>query len=278
MSVPVKSMKHFSVIRVNQGSVLIYVLWILVVISTLAFQLTSAARVNTLNQSAVASQLKQQMQLESAIQFGMFKIASGNWNNNKFQINLNNQDINIEIYNESGFNSLYELSNKSLNNLFNSINLDPEIVEKINKLRTNDKNYVKYNSFTELLNKADIDGGILAQLIPLVSIFQEDPVNPFQSPEQVLLLLPGVDQYRVNKLSETTDEEDRKQLRNEITDLLIAQGYDVSEDLSSYYRLYITLTDKTHTVFLKYDRRQKNYKVVLVNSIRGLDDRFEAAG
>lgn len=272
MNMPVKPLKAFPVIRLNQGSVLIYVLWILVVISTLAFQLTSAARVNTLNQSAVSSQLKQQMQLESAIQFGMFKIASGNWENNKFQINLNNQEIFIEIYNESGFNSLFNLSDKSLNKLFNSINMDSEIVDKVKKLRLKDENYVKYNSFTELLDKANIDDAVLAQLIPLISIFQEDAFNPLYSPEKVLLLLPGVDQYRVNKLTETTDEEERKQLRNEIADLLVSRGLEVSEDISAYYRLYVTVTDKKHTVFVKYDRRQKKYKVVLVNSMQGVDE------
>ena len=58
------------------GSVLLYVLWILVVISILAFKLTSSSRVVTLNHSAVSTQLKNQMQISSATQFAIFKIIS----------------------------------------------------------------------------------------------------------------------------------------------------------------------------------------------------------
>jgi hypothetical protein len=75
----------------NRGSILIYVLWILVVISVLAFQLTSSSKATTLNQVAFGSQLKKRMQLNSAIQFAIFQIKADRWQNRSFAFDLNNQ-------------------------------------------------------------------------------------------------------------------------------------------------------------------------------------------
>ena len=113
------------------GSVLLYVLWILVVISILAFKLTSSSRVVTLNHSAVSTQLKNQMQISSATQFAIFKIISNQWKYKKYELNLNKQDISIQIYNEIGFISFYELRNRSLKNVFNLVNIDQSTVEKL---------------------------------------------------------------------------------------------------------------------------------------------------
>ena len=250
----------------SRGSILIYVLWILVIISVLAFQLTSASRVITLNQSAVSSQLKNQMQVDSAIQFAIFKIKSNQWENQKFQLNLNNQKIDVKIYNESGFISLYELSSKSLNNVFESVNIAQSVIENIEESVKADKQS-KFNTFSELLQFEGIDSEVLEQLTPLISIFHEDTVNPQYSPEDVLMLLPGVDQYSVQKLLESTDEVEREQLRSRVIETLSTLDYAYSDDISSYYRVYVSLGDRLNRVFLKYNRRQKNYRVVGRNSI-----------
>ena len=134
----------------NYGSVLIYVLWILVVISVLAFQLASASRVISVNRSAFANQLKKQMQIESAVQFAMFKIFSNQWKDKPYELHLNNQKINIRIFNEQGFVSIYTLSNKTLKNIFESIGLDEITVDELEKAIVSDERPQRFNSFAEL--------------------------------------------------------------------------------------------------------------------------------
>ena len=90
----------------QQGSVLIYVLWILVIISTLAFKLGVASNVSAIKNTSLNNQLKRQMQVESAIQFAVFKLIENQWKDESFQLFLNDQLINIQILNESGFLSL----------------------------------------------------------------------------------------------------------------------------------------------------------------------------
>ena len=247
----------------SRASILIYVLWILVIISALAFQLASSARVMTVTQSASARNFKDKMQLESAIQFARFKIRSNEWNNNKYQLNLNNQLITIDIYNESGFISLYKLRSESLINTFKYAKLSQDVLLNLENKTTRESNNLFINDYLELLQLDGIDKAALNALVPVVSILHDGTTNPFYSPVNVLMLLPGVDQFRVRKLAETNDKEARISLRNEIISQLSNGGLALEEDLSSYYRAHIMFADKNYWVFLKYDRRQKKYKTIL---------------
>lgn len=250
----------------SSGSVLIYVLWILVVISVLAFQLASASRVISVNRSSFANQLKKQMQIESAIQFAMFKIISNQWKDKSFELNLNNQDIGITIFNESGFVSIYEMSNKSLKNIFEFVGLDQTTVKELEKAIVQDKKPQKFNSFFELRQFSGIDDEVVRRLIPLISIYHEEPVNPARSPIEVLMQIHRIDQFGVQKLMETSDEIEKVQLRKNLIESLFAQEIDWSESLSTYYRVHIAIDGLLHRVFLKYNRQQKKYVVVLVDS------------
>jgi len=250
----------------SSGSVLIYVLWILVVISVLAFQLASASRVITVNRSAFANQLKKQMQIESAVQFAIFKIISNGWQDKPYELNLNNQKINIRIFNESGFVSIYTLENETLKNIFEFVSLDEETVEElVNAIEQNEKPQ-RFNSFSELRQFSGIDDEVLRQLIPLVSIYHEEAVNPVHSPVEVLMQVQRVDQLRAGKLQEATDEIEKAQLRKELVDSLFMQKSEFSDDLSIYYRVHINIDGFLHRTFLKYDRKKKKYVVVLIDS------------
>ncbi len=253
-----KNISHFS----NNGSILIYVLWILIVISVLAFQLSAASRVVVVNQSAISNQLKKQMQIDSAVQFAMFKIIKDEWENRSFELNLNGHKMIIKIYNESGFISLYELSNKSLKSIFEMVNMPQETIDNLAVVMQEEDEELRFNSFDELLQFDGINNEILEQLIPYVTIFHADPINPAYSPPEVLMLQPGIDQYRVQKLAESTDINENVYLRDELTNLLVLLGYDLSEDPSTYYRIHIVIDEMIFRVYSLYDRRQKRLKVV----------------
>ncbi len=253
-----KNLSYFS----NSGSILIYVLWILIVISVLAFQLSAASRVVVVNQSAISNQLKKQMQIDSAVQFAMFKIIKDEWENRSFELNLNGHKMIIKIYNESGFISLYELSNKSLKSIFEMVNMPQETIDNLAVVMQEEDEELRFNSFDELLQFDGINKEILEQLIPYVTIFHADPINPAYSPPEVLMLQPGIDQYRVQKLAESTDINENVYLRDELTNLLVLLGYDLSEDPSTYYRIHIVIDEMIFRVYSLYDRRQKRLKVV----------------
>lgn len=249
--------------KYSRASVLIYVLWILVVISALAFQLATSSKVMSLDQSAAGRQLKDDMQLQSAIQFARFKIASNQWDNGEYELNLNNQDLKIHIFNESGYISLYNLRSESLKNVFKSLNISHENVTKLeNKLDNNGK-VTKLNDYLELLQNSIVDRRTLDRLVSLVSILSDGEVNPFYAPVEVLMKIPGVDQYRVRKMAETSDREEAMHLRNEIAEQLSSRSAESQGDLSPYYRVLVTFSKKSYWAFLKYDRRDKNYKTVL---------------
>jgi hypothetical protein len=250
----------------SSGSILIYVLWILVVISVLAFQLASASKVMTVNRSAFANQLKKQMQIESALQFAMFKITSDQWKHKSFELNLNNQKINIRILNESGFVSIYEMGSRQLEEIFDLVGLDQTDIEQIKTVLKPGKKQLRFNSFVELRQFAGVDNKILEQLVPLISIFHEEPVNPRYSSEEVLMLIPGIDQYRVQKLKQATNEIERAQLRGELVELISLLGIEVSKYLSEYYRVQILLDGFMYRVILKYNYEHEKYKVLLINS------------
>ncbi len=253
--------------RCSQGSILLYVLWILVVISALAFKLSSASRVVMTKQVSEVSQIKKKLQLRSAIQFARFKINSNNWENIKFEQNLNDQRISIQIYNESGFVSLYDLSSQSLKNVLDSANISSDGLGDF-KYLVEEKN-LRFNDFAELTQFEGITEQEVNALIPYVSIYHEDAVNPDKSPASVLLKLEGVDQYRVNKIIESTDAEEKKVLRKEVVEILKSHNFATSENETNYFRLHISLDSRLYRVFLRYDRRSKGF--VVVNMISPVD-------
>ncbi len=244
----------------NTGSILLYVLWILVVISLLAFKLSSASRVVMLKQVSDVSQIKKGLQLNSAIQFASFKILRDDWENKKFKLNLNNQEIIIEIFNESGFISLYDLSSLSLNNVIKTSNISSDVQDEL-ALQFDEKN-LRFNDFMELTQFDGISEEDVRQIIPYVSIYHQDGVNPSQSPADVLLMLEGVDKYRVNKIKESTDRDEIIALRRELVDLLSAGNAKVSESVNNYYRIHISLKSRFYLVFLKFNGRNKDFIVV----------------
>jgi len=212
------------------------------------------------------------MQIESAIQFAMFKIISDQWQDKPYELNLNNQKINIRIFNESGFVSIYAVNDETLKNIFEYVSLDKTSIEELEKaVKQNDKPQ-RFNSFSELRQFSGIDDEVLKQLIPLVSIYHEEAVNPLHSPVEVLMLVQRVDQFRVGKLEETTDEIEKVQLRKELVESLYMQTSEFSEDLSNYYRVHINIDGLLHRAFLKYDRKKKKYVVVLIDSSETISD------
>ena len=250
----------------HRGSILIYVLWILVVISVLAFQLTAVSRETTLSQSAFASQLKKQMQIDSAIQFGIFKIISNEWKHRNYELKLNGQTIGVSIFNEAGFVSIYESGDKSLNKIFDFAGVDETTANELEAAIVEDKKPLRLNSFYELRQFSEIDDVVLKRLIPLVSVYHESPVNPDYSPLEVLMRLSRVDQFRVQKLMESVDEVEKHELRKEILESLFNQDTEFTDEASLYYRVYIELEGFLHRVFLKYDRQRKQYIVVFTDS------------
>ena len=255
-----------------RASILIYVLWILVVISALAFQLASSSRVFSLNQSAMARQAKDQMQVESAIQFARFKIRSKQWENREYTLNLNNQKINVRIFNEAGYLSLYNLRSESLKKIFKTINIGSEAVEKLDNYLNDSGKTVKLNDYLELLPILEIDHATLVRLSSMVSILFDGEVNPFYSPIKVLMQLPHVDRFRVQQLAATQDPADKMRIRNELVEQLALSSGGLDGDLSVYYRVYISFAEKRFKAFLKYDRRKKQYLTVMM-----LDDEAEPA-
>ena len=250
----------------NQGSILIYVLWILVVISVLAFQLTSSSKATTLNQVAFGSQLKKRMQINSAIQFAIFQIRADRWQNRSFAFDLNNQEIAVSIYNESGFVSIYETDNETLGNIFEYVQLEKNGIAELTESISDEDHPQRFNSFSELLQFTGLDSAVLHRLIPLVSIFHEDTVNPMLSPPQVLMRFHRVDQFRVQQLLETANEAEIEQLRSELVASLRLQDSELSGNVSGYFRLHVEIDGSLNRVFIKKLRRQENFQVVLIEN------------
>lgn len=264
MTVPVPISSLRPAVHSSAGSILIYVLWILAVISVLAFQLTADSRTTGLNQSAFASQLKKQMQIESAIQFAMFKIASDLWQHRTYTFNLNDQQIAISIFNEAGFVSIYEIDNPTLANIFKSVELDDTSITELKIAVSDEDQPQRFNSFAELKQIPGFDDDVLARLKPMISVFNEDPVNPMLSPPQVLMKFHRVDQFRVRKLFDDLEQDEIEQLRTELVESLRQQNVELSDDLSAHYRVHIVIDDLLHRVFLKKPRQQARYTVLLI--------------
>ncbi len=246
------------------GSILIYVMWILALISGLAFQLTSNSRVTTLNQSVTAKQLKTRMQIESAIQFAKFRIMADDWQERRYQIFLNQQNLRIEIFNESGFVSIYNPHGRDLKNVFASVGLDQETIDTLGSAFDPDGDDLRINSFDELLRFDGIDSTRKTQLASLVSIYHEDAINPWHSPPGVLLLLDNVDQFRVQKLAQEEDTQARRELRNELVDIISRREEPFSEDIGDYFRVRISLGADSYRVILKADRRRDSFTTLLI--------------
>lgn len=242
-----------------QGSILLYVLWILVIISILAFQLSSSTRALTVSRVSETNRIQKELQLYSAVQLAKFKILSNHWKNLKFDLKINNQTINIEIFNEAGFYSLYDSSNESLKKIFNRFNIDFSMFEKIN---FNKEGFEKFNDFYELKGFEGFDNKAIDALIPYISIYHQEGVNPLLSPAEVLMTINGVDKFRVSKLMESYDETEKVQLRTEIVEILQSQNKEVSDNYSEYYRVHIFLDSTLYRVFLKYNRSKKAFRVV----------------
>ncbi len=254
----------------NKGSVLLYVLWILVVITLLAYKLSSASRVVMIKQVSQVSQIKKNLQIKSATQFAMFKIINGDWRNENFELNLNNQKINIEIYNESGFVSLYDLSSQSLNNVLETSSIDSSSLDELRKQI--EENNLRFNDFMELTQFEGISVQDVHQLIPLVSIYHQESVNPNESPAEVLFMLQGIDTYRVDKMIESTDIEEKTVLRREIVEILRSGDQSYSGTSNDYYRVHISLGGHLYRVFLKQKRRGDGFLVVnTINPIEMLN-------
>lgn len=248
--------------KCQSGSILLYVLWILVVIALLAFQMSSISRGMMLSQTSDAVQLKKKIQLNSAIQLASFNILSGDWKNVKIIRKINNLAINIEIYNESGFFSLYDLRNQSLKEILEGHNIPLEGLEKMVARGTD--SYQRFNDIYELRQLETVSDEMIQALIPFLSIYHENSINPNYSPPEVLMQISRIDQFRVGQLMETSDPIEARQLRNEIIDVLNSQNIETSEDSSPYYRLNIEMGAELYRVFLKLDNRSKNLIVVNV--------------
>ena len=243
-----------------RGSVLLYVLWILVVISLLAFKFSSASRVVMIKQVSDVTQIKRNLQLTSAIRFASFKILNNDWKDNKFEQNLNNQQIGIEIYNEAGFIPLYDLSSQSLKNAFDAGNIELSDLDEL-KVYIGEKK-LRFNDFAELTQFEGISAEAVRRIIPYVSIYHDEGVNPDYSPAEVLMKLQGVDQFRVNKIIESSDSTEIAGLRKEIREILNAQNFIMGEFLIAYYRVHVTLDSRLYRVFLKLNQRDNEFLVV----------------
>jgi hypothetical protein len=242
------------------GSVLLYVLWILVVISLLAFKLSSASRVVMIKEVSEAAKIKKDLQITSAIRFASLKIINDEWRDKKFELNLNNQRIGIEVFNEAGFLPIYDLSSGSLKTVLENLNINLDVLDELNAYFRETK--TQFNDFYELSQFEGISNEDVNRLVPYITIYNGEPANPNYSPGSVLMKLEGVDQYRVGKLIESTDLTEIAELRKEIVDILKSQNFQFSEAVLSYFRLHITIGSRLYWVFLKFDQREKSYIVV----------------
>lgn len=253
------------------GSVLLYVLWILILISALAFQLSLETRASSLSQAAFSKQIRKQMQIDSAIQFAAFRIRTHGWQNREFSFELNGQQIKLSIFNEAGFVSLYATESPLLENIFKRVGLGRDDAVNLIKTIEDEELPRRFNSFSELMGFSGIDRELLHRLVPLVSILREDLINPMYSPPRVLMQFNRVDRYRVQQLAGTTDPVEINQLRTEIVESLRQQNNELSENDSEYFRVIIEIDGQLHRVFLKQRRRQAGFITVLVETAQTLD-------
>ncbi len=244
------------------GSILVYVLWILVIITALVLQLGGSSRAQLLERHAAAAQLQQALQRRSAQQFAEFRILAGDWNIEKYRLYLNDEEITIRIFNESGFISLHELSSPSLKKAFQAVSLNPELLEKLEKKNQQYGEAIKINDINELAWMLGLSSEQLWDLMERVSPFHDGPPNPRQAPLGVLQVLSRVDQLRVHALAEAETPEERQRLRDEIVEQLELQNTESGDELSPYYRIQLTTARRDYRILVRYDRKQRRFKTL----------------
>ena len=250
-----------------RGSILIYVLWMLALITGLAAQLATSSHTLALNQSAAAQQLKRRMQIESGIQYAQFHLQKGDWQDRRLELFLNDQLIRIEIYNESGFISIYDPDSPDLQSAFRRLGLEAEILAALRAMV--DEEQIRFNCFDELMRIDGIDSDRKFGLARLFSIYHEDAINPLQSPADVLMLVDGIDQYRVQALADAVDTAERSRLRGELLGIVSSRETQFSEDNSEYFRLRLWVDGDRYRVIVKSDSRESQFKTLLVELEQG---------
>ena len=265
----------------SRGSILIYVLWILVIVSVLAWQLASSSRVTVLDRKAASAAMERDLQLLSVQRFAEFRILSGDWKHEKYEFELNDEPITINIINESGYISLSDLRNKSLKRVFHAVNLDPQLLDKLDKNEPDEENSINIADPLRLSRLLGLDEVQIWQLLERISLLHQGPVNLDEAPDSVLAVMYRVDQYRVEQLLQAENEEERNRLRSEIVDQLMNQGEETSEEMSAYYRVLAQIGDRQYRIQMRYDRDEDRFKVVSTR-LRPVDlqntERDEPAG
>jgi hypothetical protein len=248
------------------GSILIHVLWILVIITALALNLGASGRASVLDYKVASRDIEEDLLRDSAQSFAEFKLLSGLSNVGEYNQKINQRQIEIKIFNENGFISIYELSGASLLNAFKVLNMGRESIEKLEKYLKKDEEIQKLNDEQELGWILGLSQPQLWLLMERVSIFHDGPVNPRHSPLEVLRVLSRVDQLRVAELAAEQEPEERLRIRQEIVDQLQRQELESGEDLSPYYRILIRTGRREYRIHVRYDRREKRYKTLASNS------------
>ena len=246
----------------SRGSILIYVLWILVIVSVLAWQLASSSRVTVLDRKAASAAMERDLQLLSVQRFAEFRILSGDWKHEKYEFELNEEPITIKIINESGYISLSDLRNKSLKRVFQAVNLDPQLLEKLDKNEAEEENRITIVDPSQLARFLGLDEVQTWQLLERISLLHQGPVNLDEAPDSVLAVMYRVDQYRIEQLLQVDNEEERNRLRSEIVDQLMNQGEESGDEMSAYYRVLARIGDRQYRIQMRYDRDEDRFKVV----------------
>jgi hypothetical protein len=266
-----------NVIHDCSGAILIYVLWILVVISTLAFQLAQQSRVVVVNQAAQTRQLKTEMQLKSALEFARFQVIGNQWKDRDFLLEINNQRMKINILNEAGFISIYNLSSKSLKSIFELVKMEPQAIDALTEVVESKQNPRFLNNFHELTEIEGVDELLARRLAHYTSVFHTDSASPYFAPSHVLMELAGVDRYLVGQLREEQDIAERLLIRQRLAEILSAHG-DVGSDVPAvFFRVIIELENVRYRVFVRFDQRQESFKVVYTDRVPvALDQQYPA--
>ena len=265
----------------SRGSILIYVLWILVIVSVLAWQLASSSRATVLDRKAASAAMERELQLLSVQRFAEFRILSGEWKHEKYEFVLNEEPVSIKIINESGYISLSDLRNKSLKKALQIVNLDPQLLEKLKKNDEDDENTVPVADPWQLARLLGLNEVQVWQLLERISLLHQGPANLDEAPDAVLAVMHRVDQYRVEQMLQAENEEERNRLRSEIVDQLMNQGEETSEEMSAYYRVLAQIGERQYRIQMRYDRDEDRFKVVSTR-LRPVDlqttERDEPAG
>ena len=173
------------------------------------------------------------------------------------------------------------MRNKSLKRVFQDVNLDPQLLEKLDKNEAEEENRINIADPLRLSRLLGLDEVQTWQLLERISLLHQGPVNLDEAPDSVLAVMYRVDQYRVEQLLQAENEEERNRLRSEIVDQLMNQGEETSEEMSAYYRVLARIGDRQYRIQMRYDRDEDRFKVVSTR-LRPVDlqntERDEPAG